>query len=277
MSAKTLLRLVANGWNVHLEWRHFTQRCAMCWFLARHISLQPSNPPVYTCSTHILPFPPVSSGVFLLPENSLAVLWWICLCWICLGWTKPALLQCVHVGPTLFPGATQGYRITITQQHPLDGPRNWGNTLTTALSIHDAGVPGDFGRTNLVLCPDIVHSVAFSWNLVTKRHKVQFGFGDGSVKWESRAGRSLGVLLVSRLFLTGEEAFLVGAADPCCYAQEHHNHHQHAQHNPNHVDVVCGDRIRGSGREELQCQGGNSGRAAVMHLQTSMSWGGHSA
>lgn len=103
------------------------------------------------------------------------------------------------------------------------------------------------GWTNLILCPDIVHSITFSWNLVTKRDKAHFGFGDDRVKWfkNSLIGRCLDVLLVSRLFLTGEEAALVSTADPCCYTEEHYNHNQHSQYNPNNINVICRVQIRG--------------------------------
>lgn len=51
-----------------------------------------------------------------------------------------------------------------------------------------------------------------------------------------------GGLLVPCLFLAGEEASLVGAADARCHAQEHHDHHQHSQYNPNNIDVICGSK-----------------------------------
>ncbi len=50
----------------------------------------------------------------------------------------------------------------------------------------------------------------------------------------------LDVLLVSCLFLAGEEASLVCTADPRCYTQEHYGHHQHSQYNPNNINIICG-------------------------------------
>lgn len=49
-------------------------------------------------------------------------------------------------------------------------------------------------------------------------------------------------ILVPRLFLAGEEASLVGAADSRHHAQEHHHHHQYSQHNPDNIDVICGSQ-----------------------------------
>lgn len=46
------------------------------------------------------------------------------------------------------------------------------------LLFHNACIPGDFVCTNLILCPDVIHPVSFSWNLVTRRQKVQIGFSD---------------------------------------------------------------------------------------------------
>lgn len=54
----------------------------------------------------------------------------------------------------------------------------------------------------------------------------------------------LDLLLVSRLFLAGEEASLVRTADPHCYTQQHCDHHQHSQYNPNNVNIICGVEVR---------------------------------
>lgn len=75
------------------------------------------------------------------------------------------------------------YLWTIIRGQYLWDIRNdnqWHSDFTVSFTFYS---PGISMSTNLILRPDIVHSVSFSWNLITKRHKEHNGSWVMSNQW----------------------------------------------------------------------------------------------